>query len=825
MAKTVAPGTIQIAGVEVPFSANAVPDPFDERDLEYRPRLAVLPPSIDQRDNAKAYFVLQQTGNSCTGHAVAGVINTVLARAQRRRQAGADPNAPPIERVSPYMIYRLARRYDEFLGEKDVGSSLRGAFKGWFHHGVAPESAWPLLDMEPEPDLDDPAFARLCRERPLGAFYRVNPYRLDDMQSAITELNAIAVSSAVHEGWVSPAPLQRGTETIYVIQRPANARTLGGHAYILVGYNDVGFLVQNSWGKTWGKGGFATLPYEDWLDSAYDAWVARPGVPQTPFYSGRTRTARGTSGELVTVPDVDLRRLAMHVVNLGNNGRLSDTGKFTSSPAQIERIFTHMARWHDFWQNHSPERKRHIVFYAHGGLTSEEAGLQTAQRHLNWWLNNGVYPVYFAYETDAASTVMDRLQDLISGRQPAGGIGFDLVEQFDRLVENVVRNFLRWTWDEMKQNARAASEPLPGAAPITWPPEPADAAQWMQAPGASLTVTRLKQYVDQQGAGNVCVHLVGHSAGSIFHAAMLQRLVEAGIKVDSIQFLAPGLRVDEFMRDIVSHLEAGKRVDRFAVFNLNGSRELQDVCPVNGQIIYHKSLLYLVSRAFDVLRVNGREIFEVPLLGMELFFDRPLEGRNGQTLRQLIEQLGGQCVFAPSPAPSDGRSDARYHGGIQEDPPTMTSVVMRMLGVSEPSAEYEYQTNAPLRDTEGIPQVEEPPAPAPAPAPAPTTPQAVSVEVAVAPRSGSPIMDVLKGEGWSAAPPAAAVSPAAEGAVAQSKPPEILTAPPQDAAGTTEQASRRSTRRKTTLKKSNARASRATAQGRSRAKSKARRRK
>jgi amidase len=30
-------------------------------------------------------------------------------------------------------------------------------------------------------------------------------------------------------------------------------------------------------GTDWGKRGFATLPYEDWLDSAYDAWVTRPG--------------------------------------------------------------------------------------------------------------------------------------------------------------------------------------------------------------------------------------------------------------------------------------------------------------------------------------------------------------------------------------------------------------------------------------------------------------------------------------------------------------------------------------------------------------------
>ena len=70
-------------------------------------------------------------------------------------------------------------------------------------------------------------------------------------------------------------------QPIWVIRRPEGREPdpLGGHAFLLAGYNDVGFLVQNSWGTTWGRRGYATLPYADWLDNAYDAWVARPGVP------------------------------------------------------------------------------------------------------------------------------------------------------------------------------------------------------------------------------------------------------------------------------------------------------------------------------------------------------------------------------------------------------------------------------------------------------------------------------------------------------------------------------------------------------------------
>jgi hypothetical protein len=790
MPKTVGPGQIEVPGVGT-FVADAVPDLFDERDLEYRPRLMPLPSSLDARRGTQ---VLRQDGNSCTGHAVAAVVNTVLAHARGAKARGAAP------RVSPYMLYRLARRYDEFEGERDEGSSLRGALKGWFNHGLLLDDDWPDLNMDPEPDLDDEAVSVKCRERPLGAYYRVNPFRLDDLQSAITELNGIVVSAVVHDGWATPVELRDGRGTLFVIRRTVDARSLGGHAFALVGYNDVGFLVQNSWGGGWGKGGFATLPYEDWLDTAYDAWVVRPGVPKTPFASGRS-TKVATSGDLATAPGPDLRRLAVHVINLGNNGKLSTTGAFVSTPAQVDRVFDHMERWHDFWREREPGLPRHVMLYAHGGLNSEGHALSVANANVNWWLNNRIYPIFFAWQSGPAETLMDQLVDVIKGRRPPAGIGFDLVEQFDRLVERFARTSFRWMWDEMKENARAASAQIGNRAAIAWPPTSSAALDAMaDMPGGSLTISRLDAYAKKH-AGEVAIHLAGHSAGSIFHAALLQRLVEARLKVASMAMLAPAIRADEFARDILPHLGAGGAVERFSTFALSDRRELDDVCGAGRINIYQKSLLYLVSRALE--RAVQGEAGEVPLLGMERFFDRQLPGA-AVTLRQAITGRGGVAVFSRSAAPADCRTDATSHGGFSGDPQTMTSVVMRALRLSEPRPENDYQTNAALRDTgPEAPVAAERPAAAPvAAAPAPRRPAARSrrpagrrpaaagrpaadrplhvpsevhepgavplvetaepqverpsapdqaglgVEVAVAPRTGSPTLDVLLDSGY-----------------------------------------------------------------------------
>jgi acetyl esterase/lipase len=772
MAKTVAPGEITIPQIDT-FAANALPDPFDERDLEYRPRLQPLPAELDQRTGFSKRYVMRQVGSSCTGHALAAVINTVLSRGNGNGRRSQPPQAP---HVSPYMLYHLARRYDEFAGEDDAGSSLRGALKGWFNHGVIPEDRWPSLDMDPVPDLDDEELLELGRQWPLGTFYRVNPFRLDDMQSAITELNAICASAVIHDGWVEPQIVRRNGEAMHVIARRVNAKQLGGHAFALVGYNEVGFLVQNSWGPDWGKGGFATLPYEDWLDSAYDAWVTRPGVPKTPFASGRTRTAAGTGGELVTAPAPDLKRLANYVVNLGNQGLLSTSGSFVSTPTQIDRAFGHMERWHDQWlAQDGAGRERHVLLYAHGGLNAEDQGLRSAQRNVNWWLNNRIYPLFFAWQSGPAETLMNELADKVKVRFPFG-LGFDFMEALDRGVELLARQSFRWMWEEMKENARAASEPIGNRSEVVWPPTPAAQTAMARMPGASLTVLRLVEYVRQHQDAQVMVHLVGHSAGAIFHAALLQRLVEAGVPVASMALLAPALRVDDFEVQVLPHLGPNRTVRHFAVFNLSNQRELDDACGASGVDVYHKSLLYLVSRALEA-RPSGQS--EAPLLGMERFFDRPPDS---SSLRRRIEARGGASIFSPAALADNSRSDATSHGGFAGDSRTMTSVVMRALGRLTPAPETQYQPNAALIETEPAPpaatqprqqdatpamiaaeihqpgdqplaETAEPQTEQPT---APDEPARIDPEVAVAPRSGSAIIDVLLAQGWQAENPLSA---------------------------------------------------------------------
>jgi hypothetical protein len=663
MVKTNVPSQIEVGGRTI--RTNALPDPFDALDLAYRPRLQILPPSLDQRAGQP---ILDQVGESCTGHAVAALIDTVLSVPAPEKPEYGAPRTPTT-RVSPYMLYAMARRYDEYPGVADVGSSLRGAFKGWYHHGVCSEETWP--ETTRAKNLYDPAFMAECARTPLGAYYRVIARRIDDMQSAITELNAIAVSAAIHEGWRTPVErLGSDGHPIWVIEH--SDTPLGGHAFLIAGYNDFGFLVQNSWGTEWGRKGYATLPYEDWLANGYDAWVARPGVPQTHFFQGSQITVPSEAG-LVAAAGPDLARLQSYVVDVTTGGVPSGTGRVSSSPAQIEGLAKAMAAQHDAWVQETGDATRHIVLYAHGGLVGEDGGISIADRMIDWWKKNHLYPIHIVWESDAVNTIFAYVEHKLREVLPFGGLIEGIEEHVDRKLEGLGRD-IRPLWEEMKANGRLASAPLSGE-PIDWTShEPGT------EPGVSLFVDRLTAYLALHPA-NVKVHLVGHSAGAVVLAEVVRRLVATGIAIESMQLMGAAIRSDDFVRQVVPELASAPggsgKVRRFVAYDLTEKSEQDDTCPGPPVAIYHKSLLYFVARSLEHSSGN----FEVPMLGLSKDLTMPWPMPDGSS-RQLVDAIGGSAnaVICPNGASqADQRSRANGHGQFDEDTDTMTSVLLRIM--------------------------------------------------------------------------------------------------------------------------------------------------
>jgi len=362
--------------------------------------------------------------------------------------------------------------------------------------------------------------------------------------------------------------------------------------------------------------------------------------------------ARGDSG----LGAAQLAALRPHLVNL-NAGQFSSDGEYKTAPEEVDAIF----------EQHLPQalaavpegQKLRLVFWAHGGLVSESRGLQMAARQVAWWRDNGVYPIYFVWETGLFQTIG---QLLASASQRSRAGTRDLWDySSDPLIENTCRALQGVRiWNGMKHSAELASRP---------------------SGGAHYVAGQLKRFCDQH-QGRVELHAVGHSAGSIFHAHFLSTALQQ-LKVPpfrTLQLLAPAIRVDLFKQLLLPLL--GKGIDSTTIFTMYKDAERRDNCFQ----VYRKSLLYLIHHALEPER-------ETEILGLEqsLRRDQALRGAFGLAQGKAV----GEVVWSQSKATA-GRnaSQSTTHGGFDEDAATLNSLLRRVLGKADADPVVEFRRPA-----------------------------------------------------------------------------------------------------------------------------------
>jgi hypothetical protein len=586
------------------YLLNAQPDIPDIRDWPYEPALIQLRSSIDPPSGP---IVLdQKSEGACTGFGLAAVINYLN---QRRNNA---------VRVSPRMLYEMARRYDEWEGENYSGSSCRGAVKGWHNMGVCDDKLWPYRVNRPSNlSLER---AKDARKNTVGAYYRVS-HRISDFHAALNEVNAIYVSADVHEGWQTSA-VENG-----VI--PFKKKPSGGHAFALVGYNGKGFWVQNSWGASWGKGGLALWTYEDWLQNMRDAWVLRLALP-TPQVFHLPATPSSGSERLAEAKRAPNRaEIAGHFVHI-DDGSFDERGKYWSSADDTEETANLIGE---------SDKYDHLLFYAHGGLNSTKASARRILAMKEVFKANRIYPYHFMYDTG----IMEELKDVVLRKEDetVARVGAPS-DASDWLIEKVSRIPGRALWREMKSGARSPFH--------------------SRSAGTEVLELFLDALSSRPRGEPLKLHGVGHSTGGILLAHLLGRLAKMdGVpRIDTVTLMAPAANEVLFEKEYQPLLKAKRSefgIDAMQILNLNERLEQDDTV---GKL-YRKSLLYLVSRAFE-------ESPPMPLIGMERFnADLPPN-------RRLT------FIYSDGPGGREKRTTSETHGGFDNDVASMNHVLRTVLG-------------------------------------------------------------------------------------------------------------------------------------------------
>jgi len=659
---------------------NVRPDPLDFRDKIFQADLReiksylVPEPYIHPKTGEVAYNVktdaktkkLIQEGvgvrnqgseGSCTGQALAAVVDF---QNLKREADGADvPTA-----VSARMLYEEARGYDEYPDDDLPGSSIRGAIKAFYHRGVCDNSLAPYFDGDLDWELSVD-IAKDARRVTLGAYYRLR-HILNDYHSALNAVQAIFCSAMLHDGWTQENVKKNNGKIIRPNDNSYPPR--GAHAFAIIGYDSDGFLVLNSWGENWGNldtrmlsggacksckhllPGVAHWSYDDWQDNVLDAWVLRLQAPTKKMsgFSGGYRTATddsrtsGRSRKQNKRPSIPSSKIIGHYIHV-DDGKLVGKKPWSNNL----RTFEHTANFllsqddaEDMW------RYDNILFYAHGGLQSLEAASDKAALWTDTFKKNGIYPIFYLWNTGIRNTTFDILERHFEQALERTG---SITGTMDRIMEKLIRPVAKPLWSEMKLDAQLAmqnDEPDLGGA---W-----DATKILLDAAKARKKNKLN------------VHFLGFSAGAILVAELIKRAQRENYDLENIlttlNLWGPAVTWDLF-KTTYNPLARKMPKEKFSIYNLTDHDEKND--GIRG--VYRKSILYLVSRALE-------RRTDTQIVGMDKFW----RGHGNLKSQNIRYVLAGKTA-ALNGKKGQFASTSKSHS-FDQDARTINDVLYGILG-------------------------------------------------------------------------------------------------------------------------------------------------
>jgi hypothetical protein len=172
--------------------------------------------------------------------------------------------------------------------------------------------------------------------------------------------------------------------------------------------------------------------------------------------------------------------------------------------------------------------------------------------------------------------------------------------------------------------------------------------------------------------------LVGHSAGAIWLSDMLRAAADKAPLRADVVFLAPAVRVTDFVSAMAV---AGGAIARFRLFAMCDDAERRDALFGEGAAaIYPSSLLYLVSGLCET--EAGAPLVDAPILGLQRFLagavpDWLTEREERAALaeaRTFLSAPNRASCFSPVNNGAGLWSDAISHRAFDTDPHTLESV-------------------------------------------------------------------------------------------------------------------------------------------------------
>jgi C1A family cysteine protease len=217
---------------------------------------------------------------SCTAHAAVGVVEYYERRVSGKHLDG-----------SRLFVYKTTRNLLGVTG--DTGAWLRNAMAALVLCGVPNERYWPYNDNDPDFDREPPQFVYAVADNYEALkYFAHDPLHKNIPRQAVVDSVKKYLAAGIPSmfGFWGYASFDSGDKPGH-IPLPTDQELAGdpdwGHAIVAVGYDDGlkitntvsnvtttgALLIRNSWGPTWGQGGYGWMPYEYVLKRvALDFW-------------------------------------------------------------------------------------------------------------------------------------------------------------------------------------------------------------------------------------------------------------------------------------------------------------------------------------------------------------------------------------------------------------------------------------------------------------------------------------------------------------------------------------------------------------------------
>lgn len=142
------------------------------------------------------------------------------------------------------------RKVTDYQGE---GMYIRQALKQLNHCGDCEYEDFPYNETYPnvKKKIDNDKENLYAKAEPFKIVNYFRCYSNDEVKRALLNQGAVVLSIPIYDSFSADCPLPSKED-----------KYKGGHAMCVIGWDETGWIIQNSWSKAWGKKGTLHLPYE-----------------------------------------------------------------------------------------------------------------------------------------------------------------------------------------------------------------------------------------------------------------------------------------------------------------------------------------------------------------------------------------------------------------------------------------------------------------------------------------------------------------------------------------------------------------------------------